>query len=74
MNTPDTGRIGILCQSVFFNSLTLTHPQDRALVSQEQHYYPFGGALSRVAVSTAAQPQVSQDEYKSAITNLYLPS
>ena len=52
----------------------LTHLQDRVLVSQEQHYFPFGGALSRVAVPAAAQPQVSQDEYKSAVTNLYLPS
>ena len=35
---------------------------------------PFGLALSGVAVPAAAQPQVRQDEYKSAVTNLYLPS
>ena len=50
-------------QPVYFDSLTVTHPQDQALVSQENHYYPFGMALSGVAVNTTAQPQVSKDQF-----------
>ena len=48
---------------VYFDLLTITHPQDQALVSQENHYYPFGMALSGVAVNTTAQPQVSKDQF-----------
>ena len=48
---------------VYFDLLTITHPQDQALVSQENHYYPFGMSLSGVAVNTTAQPQVSKDQY-----------
>ncbi|SFQ79447.1 T6SS effector amidase Tae4 family protein [Hymenobacter arizonensis] len=48
---------------VYFDLLTITHPQDQALVSQENHYYPFGMALTGVAVNTTAQPQVSKNQY-----------
>jgi len=48
---------------VYFDSLTITRPQDRALVSQENHYYPFGMALSGVAVNTTAQAQVSKEQF-----------
>jgi len=48
---------------VYFDALTVTHPQDQAVVSQENHYYPFGMALSGVAVNTTAQPQVSKDQF-----------
>ena len=50
-------------QAVYFDSLTITHPQDRALVSQENHYYPFGMALTGVALTTTAQHQVSKDQF-----------
>ena len=51
-------------QAVYFDSLTITHPQDRALVTQEQHYYPFGMAMNGVAVNTLPQvPNVSKDQF-----------
>ena len=49
---------------VYFDSLTITHPRDQALVTQEQHYYPFGMALSGVAVNTIPPvPNVSKDQF-----------
>ena len=50
-------------QPVYFDLLTITHPKDQALVSQENHYCPFGMALSGVAVNTTAQPQVSKAQF-----------
>lgn len=47
-------------QPVFFDSLTVRHPKDVVLVSQENHYYPLGLALTGVAVNTQAQPQASK--------------
>ena len=47
-------------QPVYFDSLTVRHPKDVVLVSQENHYYPLGLALSGVAVNTTAQPQTSK--------------
>ena len=34
---------------VFFDLLSINHPIDQALVCQENHYYPFGMALSGIA-------------------------
>jgi RHS repeat-associated protein len=50
-------------QPVYFDLLTITHPKDQVLVSQENHYYPFGMALSGVAVNTTAQPQGSKAQF-----------
>ena len=45
---------------VYFDLLTITHPKDQLLVSQENHYYPLGMALHGVAVNTAAAAQPSK--------------
>lgn len=50
-------------QPVFFDLLTITHPQDIALVSQEQHYYPFGMAMSGIAVNTLPAAKVSKQQF-----------
>ena len=47
-------------QPVYFDSLTVRHPKDAVLVTQENHYYPLGLALTGVAVNTQAQPQASK--------------
>ncbi|WP_167852278.1 RHS repeat-associated core domain-containing protein [Hymenobacter elongatus] len=50
-------------QPVYFDDLTITHPKEAVLVSQENHYYPFGLALSGVAVNTVPAAQPSQELY-----------
>jgi RHS repeat-associated protein len=48
---------------VYFDDFTIRHPQDQALVSQENHYYPFGMALSGVAVNTVPVTTLSKEQY-----------
>ncbi|QKG52852.1 RHS repeat-associated core domain-containing protein [Hymenobacter sp. BRD67] len=48
--------------------MTIRQPQQGLLVTQEQHYYPFGLPLSGVAVNTLAQPQVSKDQFNGGST------
>ncbi|WP_425556397.1 DUF6443 domain-containing protein [Hymenobacter saemangeumensis] len=48
---------------VYFDLLTIAHPKDEAVVSQENHYYPFGMALSGVAVNTLPAPELSKLQY-----------
>ncbi|MBD2770490.1 hypothetical protein IC235_21610 [Hymenobacter sp. BT664] len=51
-------------QPVYFDSLTIRRPTaERLVVSQENHYYPFGMALTGVAVNTAPAPVASKDRY-----------
>lgn len=50
-------------QAVYFDSLTITHPQDRALVTQENHYYPLGMAMSGVAVNTVPVADLSKEQF-----------
>ena len=45
---------------LYFDLLTVTHPKDQLLVSQENHYYPFGMALHGVAVNTSTAPVPSK--------------
>ncbi|WP_191906354.1 DUF6443 domain-containing protein [Hymenobacter baengnokdamensis] len=55
-------------QPVYFDSVTIRQPQQGLLVTQEQHYYPFGLPLSGVAVNTLAQPQVSKEQFNGGST------
>ncbi|WP_191906353.1 RHS repeat-associated core domain-containing protein [Hymenobacter baengnokdamensis] len=48
--------------------MTIRQPQQGLLVTQEQHYYPFGLPLSGVAVNTLAQPQVSKEQFNGGST------
>ena len=50
-------------QPVYFDSLTIRHPQPALLVSQENHYYPFGMNLSGVAVNTRPAEALSKRLY-----------
>ncbi|MCB2407641.1 DUF6443 domain-containing protein [Hymenobacter lucidus] len=50
-------------QSVFFDSLTIRHPKDELLISQENHYYPFGLNLSGVAVNTQPGEKISKNQF-----------
>ena len=50
-------------QPVYFDSLTIRHPQPALLVSQENHYYPFGLNLSGVAVNTRPAEMMSKRLY-----------
>ena len=50
-------------QPVHFDSLTVRHPQPALLVSQEQHYYPFGLAMEGVAVNTVPAEAISKAQY-----------
>jgi len=50
---------------VFFDLLTITHPQDQALVSQENHYYPLGLPMSGVAVNTVPADVISKQQFNS---------
>ncbi len=69
--TSDEARTGTLriqevnygSRPVYFDSLTITHPQDRALVSQENHYYPLGMAMSGVAVNTQPAAKISKQQF-----------
>ncbi|GAB3639106.1 hypothetical protein GCM10027422_46970 [Hymenobacter arcticus] len=55
-------------QPVYFDSLTIRHPQDRTLVSQENHYYPLGMALSGVAVNTVPVATLSKEQFNDGST------
>jgi RHS repeat-associated protein len=48
---------------VYFDSLTVTRPQDRALVTQENHYYPLGMSMSGVAVNTVPVADLSKEQF-----------
>jgi RHS repeat-associated protein len=48
---------------VYFDDFTIRHPQDQALVSQENHYYPLGMALSGVAVNTVPVTSLSKEQF-----------
>ena len=50
-------------QPVYVDSLTIRHPQPALLVSQENHYYPFGMNLSGVAVNTRPAEMMSKRLY-----------
>ena len=50
-------------QPVYFDSLTIRQPQQGLLVTQENHYYPYGLPMSGVAVNTIAQQQISKDQF-----------
>ena len=50
-------------QPVYFDSLTIRHPQPALVVSQENHYYPFGMNLSGVAVNTRPAEMISKRLY-----------
>ena len=52
----------------YYDSLTVRFPQDRALVSQENHYYPFGMNLSGVAVNTAPVSTLSKEQFNDGST------
>ena len=45
---------------VYFDLLTISHPKDQALISQENHYYPMGLPMSGVAVSSIPAPKTSK--------------
>ena len=47
---------------VYFDSVTIRHPQAALLVSQEHHYYPFGLGLQGVAVNTPLGEAPSKDQ------------
>ena len=55
-------------QAVYFDSLTITHPLDKALVTQENHYYPLGMALSGVAVNTVPVANLSKEQFNEGST------
>ncbi|HEX8429570.1 RHS repeat-associated core domain-containing protein [Hymenobacter sp.] len=48
---------------VFFDLLTISHPQDQVLVSQENHYYPLGMAMSGVGVNTIPAVKISKQQF-----------
>ncbi len=50
-------------QPVYFDELTIRHPKEQLVVTQENHYYPLGMAMTGVAVNTAAQAQPSKDQF-----------
>ncbi|GAA3943761.1 hypothetical protein GCM10022406_27980 [Hymenobacter algoricola] len=50
-------------QPVYFDSLSILHPKAELLVSQENHYYPFGMAIGGVAVNTQAAEVASKQLY-----------
>ena len=50
-------------QPVYVDSLTIRHPQPALVVSQENHYYPFGMNLSGVAVNTRPAEMISKRLY-----------
>ena len=52
----------------YYDSLTVRYPQDKALVSQENHYYPFGMNLSGVAVNTVPVPTFSKEQFNEGST------
>ncbi|TGE25141.1 hypothetical protein E5K00_08065 [Hymenobacter aquaticus] len=47
-------------QEVLFDSVTIRHPQSGLLVSQEQHYYPFGLSMTGVAINTLPAEAISK--------------
>ena len=45
-------------QPVYYDSVTIRHPRPALVVSQENHYYPFGMNLQGVAVNTLPAKQI----------------
>jgi RHS repeat-associated protein len=48
---------------VYFDSVTIRHPQASLLISQEHHYYPFGLGMQGVAINTPLGEAPSKDRY-----------
>ena len=50
-------------QPVYFDSVTIRHPRPALVISQENHYYPFGLNMKGVAVNTTPAEQTSKAQY-----------
>jgi RHS repeat-associated protein len=48
---------------VYFDSVTIRHPQAALLIAQEHHYYPFGLGMQGVAINTPLAEAPSKDRY-----------
>ena len=48
---------------VYFDSVTIRHPRPALVISQENHYYPFGLNLQGVAVNTLPEGPLSKAQY-----------